>query len=173
LRVLRAAGGHAPDPDGLSRPAHLQRAVGGHRDGHHDHPVRVLPVRGRHARRPDEPARGRLCDGLHPFPDRDPRRGAGGVLRDRIRVHPRHLQGGRRDHDPGRGRGDAAEPDAQPARAGGNHHFVHRAGGAGRPAARERGLPDHLRGRPDADAAHADVQPARLLAAPPVPGGLL
>ena len=40
-----------------------------------------------------------------------------------------------------------------PLRAGGDHHRLHRAGGAGRPAARQHRLPVDLRGGPDAAAA--------------------
>jgi hypothetical protein len=79
----------------------------------------------------------------------------------------------RRDDDPRGRRGHATQPDVQPDGAGGDDHRLHRAGGAGRPAARQRGLPDDLRRGPDADAAHAVLQPDRVLDAQALPGGVL
>ena len=56
-------------------------------------------------------------------------------------------------------------------RAGGDHHRLHRAGGAGRPAARLDRLPDHFCRRPDADADYARLQLARPHAAQALPRG--
>ena len=89
LRLLRAAVRHAAAAEDLSRAAGLQPALGGHRDGHHDHPVRELDLGGRDARGADEPARGLLRDGRDALPDRGQGGGAGGVLRHRRGLHPR------------------------------------------------------------------------------------
>ena len=64
-----------------------------------------------------------------------------------VGLHPGHLARGRRDHDPGGRRRHAAQPHLQSARARGDDHRLHRAGGARRPAARLDRLPDDLRRR--------------------------
>src|SRR6185436_2266187 len=55
-------------------------------------------------------------------------------------------------------RRDATQSDFQSPGARGHDHRLHRAGGAGRPAARLGRLPDDLRRRPDADAVYACLQ---------------
>jgi phosphate transport system permease protein len=54
LRLLRPDLRDADAAEDLSRPARLQPAVGRPGDGHHDHSLRRLALRGRHARRADE-----------------------------------------------------------------------------------------------------------------------
>jgi predicted membrane channel-forming protein YqfA (hemolysin III family) len=122
---------------------------------------------------PMSAARGFLRDGRNAAADGALGGDAGGDFGHRLGLHPRHFARRGRDHDPRRRRRHAAQPDLQPDRAGSDHHLLHRAGGAGRPAARLDRLPDHLCRRPDPAADDPVLQPARLLAAQALPRGLL
>src|SRR5688572_20009890 len=79
----------AAAPDGFPYAARVQPAVGGARDGHHDHSLRELAVGRRNARGADG-AQGRLLrDGCDALPDRRLRRGSGRDVGDCRRLHPR------------------------------------------------------------------------------------
>ena len=77
------------------------------------------------------------------------------------RLHSGDLARGRRDHGRRDRRRHAAQLTFEPARAGGHHHRLHRAGQSRRPAARQRRLPNHFRHRTNADADHARLQHRR------------
>jgi hypothetical protein len=83
------------------------------------------------------------------------------------------LARGRRDDDPGGRRRHAAEPHVQPPRTCRNHHCVHRASGARRPAARVDRLSDDFCCGSYADAADARLQHLRPPPAEAVQGGVL
>src|SRR5690606_8060062 len=75
------------------------------RDGHHDHPVRLVAVRRRDQRRPAIAARRLLRARRDTVGNGSQRRAAGRAAGDRRRGAARGLPRDRRDHDRGHGRG--------------------------------------------------------------------
>ena len=87
----------------------------------------VVSVRGRDARRAQQPARGRLCARHGEMAGGDPHRHPRCVFGHHRGLHPRHVARGGRDDGAGGRRRTEPEPDMGPARGGGDDHRLYRA----------------------------------------------
>jgi len=97
-------------------------------------------------------------------------------LQTSVRVvvpYPRNFACGRGDHGGSHRGWHATQSHVESDGACGNHHCLHRAGFARRPASRHGGLPDHLCSGSDPAAHDPTVQHFRILAAQAFPPGLL